>query len=167
MSEIGEAAARKLDPAQATQLSLLVDLEAGWENMRRASADDAGAAAFLRNLLAKQKTYEAFRVKLAAYNGLYRPAHTPELLLNTPSRLAKWCRKMTDLYLRLAELDSQAHCPKHLLEKAYRWADLIGVRRKSELVSRAAQPATVQDAIRALEAVGRWCDRLESVAHQG
>lgn len=167
MSEIGEAAARKLDPAQATQLSLLVDLEAGWENMRKAPADDAGADAFLRNLQAKQKTYEAFRVKLAAYNGLYRPAHTPELLLNTPSRLAKWCRKMTDLYLRLAELDSQAPCPRHLLEKAYRWADLIGVRRKSELVRRAAQPATVQDAIRALEAVARWCDSLECVAHQG
>ena len=167
MSEIGEAVARKLDPAQATQLSLLVDLEAGWENMRKAPADDAGADAFLPNLQAKQKAYEAFRVKLVAYNGLYRPAHTPELLLNTPSRLAKWCRKMTALYLRLAELDSQAPCPKHLLEKAYRWADLIGARRQRALVSRAAQPVTIRDAVGDLEAVVRWCESLESVAHHG
>src|SRR5262249_46484279 len=48
MSEIGEAVAGRLDPAQATQLSLLVDLEAGWENMRKAPADDAGADALLR-----------------------------------------------------------------------------------------------------------------------
>ena len=167
MPETTGAAAGEFDPTRVRELALLVDLEAGWQNLRQAPRLGPEGALTLRELTANQRAFEAFRVKLAAYNGLYRPAHTPELLLNTPSRLAKWCRKMADLHLRLAELDSQAPCPKHLLEKAYRWADLIGARGQRALVSRAAQPVTIRDAVRALEAVVRWCESLESVAHHG
>ena len=35
MPEVKEASVRTLDPAQATELSLLVDLEARWENLRK------------------------------------------------------------------------------------------------------------------------------------
>jgi hypothetical protein len=53
------------------------------------------------DLQEKQKAYESFHAKLVAYNKRYTPAHVPEMLLNTPSRLAKWCRAMLDLYLRV------------------------------------------------------------------
>ena len=37
MPEMREEAVSTLDPAQAAELSLLVDLEAHWENLRKAS----------------------------------------------------------------------------------------------------------------------------------
>ena len=94
MVEMRETSAGTLDPAQATELSLLVDLEARWENLRKTPSPDPEVVAATQDLKAKQKAYEAFRAKLVAYNKQYSPAHVPELLLNTPARLGIWCRKM-------------------------------------------------------------------------
>src|SRR5436309_2848376 len=121
MSEMRAGPGGNLAPPQALELSLLVDLEARWENLRKSSPGD------LQNLHSRQKAYDAFHTKLVAYNKQYKPAHVPELLLNTPSRLGIWCRAMRDLYVQVED-DSRAHYPVHLLEKAYRWADRIGVR---------------------------------------
>src|SRR5207244_6774201 len=110
-------------------------------------------------LQGRQKAYETFRGKLVAYNKQYTPAHVPELLLNTASRLGAWCLRMKDLYVRV-EHDPQVPCPVHVLEKAFRWADRVAVRLNKAPVSRSASPDTIRAAIEGLEAVLRWCDAL-------
>jgi hypothetical protein len=163
MPELSEAAVENFGPEQAADLSVLVDLEARWENLRKSASCDPRASCTTQDLQGKQKAYEAFRARLAAYNKRHTPAHVPELLLNTPPRLAAWCRTMRDLYLRV-EHDPRGHRPAHLLEKAYRWADRIGVRLNADPVRRAAPPETIGAAIQDLEALGRWCDELAGVA---
>ncbi len=163
MPEMKEASVRTRDPAQASELALLVDLEARWENLRKIPSQAAEAGATMQDLHVKQKAYDAFRARLVAYNKQYTPAHVPELLLNTPFRLGIWCRTMRDLYL-LVEQDSQGHCPVYLLEKAYRWADHVGTRMNKDRVNRSTRPSNIQAVIRDLEALGQWCDDLGKVA---
>ena len=98
-----------------------------WENLRKTPAPHEEAGAAFEDLQGRQKFYEAFRVKLVAYNDRHSPAHLPELLLNTPIRLGTWCRKMRDLLLQV-EQGAAGPLPGHLLEKAYRWPDRIGTR---------------------------------------
>src|SRR5438105_3389192 len=93
-------AAGNHDLAQAKELALVVDLEARWENLRT-SSQTAKSPPTIQDLHGKQKAYEAFRLKLAAYNKRYSPSHIPELLLNTGIRLGGWCRTMRELYLKL------------------------------------------------------------------
>ncbi len=121
MADTIQAAATSPDLAQARELSLLVELEACWENLRKTPGRPA-AAYDTRDLAAIQKAYDAFRTKLAAYNRRYTPPHVPERMLNTPVRLAAWCRAMKQLYVHVSD-DHRAQCPVHLLEKTYRWAD--------------------------------------------
>ena len=156
VKKLKEAISRSLGPAQVADLSLLVDLEARWENLRQTSPGD------LQDLHGRQKAYDAFHTKLVAYNKQYRPAHVPELLLNTPSRLSLWCRAMRDLYLQV-EHDPKGHCPVYLLEKAYRHADRIGARLNKDRVKRSTPPGTIRDVIGELEVLGQWCDRLTSL----
>jgi hypothetical protein len=158
-----EASVRTLDPAQATELALLVDLEARWENLRKTPSQAAEVGATTQDLHCKQRAYDAFRAKLLAYNNRYTPAHIPELLLNTPPRLGTWCRTMRDLYV-LVEHDPQGHCPVYLLEKAYRWADHVSTRMNKDRVNRSTSPGTIRAAIRDLEALSQWCDDLGRVA---
>jgi hypothetical protein len=162
MPEVKEASVRTLDPAQATELSLLVDLEARWENLRNTPLQASEMRATTQDLQGKQKAYEAFRAKLVAYNKHYSPAHVSELLLNTPSRLGTWCRMMRDLYLQV-EHDPRGHCPAYLLEKAYRWADQVSNRMNKDRVSRSTPLGTFQAVIRDLETLGQWCDNLGRV----
>jgi hypothetical protein len=166
MTQTSAASVGKLDPAQAAELSLLVDLEACWENLRQPTPRDADVGIATKDLSAKQKAYDLFRTRLVAYNKRYTPAHAPELLLNTPSRLGTWCRAMRDLYLQAGH-NPKGHCPVHVLEKAYRRADQIGVRMNKGLVSRTPPPAAIGDAIRELEALARWCADLIRAAHPG
>src|SRR5262249_22601140 len=128
-AELQEVISRSLGPAQAADLSLLVDLEACWENLRQTSPGD------LHDLHGRQKAYDSFPTKLVAYNRKYRPAHVPELLLSTPSRLRRWCQAMRRLYLQV-EHDPKGHCPVYLLEKAYRRADRISARLNKDRVKR-------------------------------
>jgi hypothetical protein len=158
MPEDPSAPAAPLDPSQATELSLLVDLEARWENLRKVAPGYS-----LQDLQARQKSYDAFHAKLVAYNRHYTPPHVPELLLNTPLRLALWCRKMRDLYRQVDELP-QGHGPVHLLEKAHRCADHLATRLQTDPASRpAALPSTCHDTAGALEALAQWCDALAGV----
>jgi hypothetical protein len=151
--------AGSLDLAQAAELSLLVDLEARWENLRKVNLGHS-----LQDLKARQKAYDAFHAKLVAYNRRYTPTHVPELLLNTPLRLALWCQKMRDLY-RQVEHIPRGHYPVHLLEKAYRCADHVATRLHTAPASRpAALPGTSHDTAGALEALAQWCDALVGVS---
>jgi hypothetical protein len=106
-----------------------------------------------------QRAYDAFRAKLAEYNRRYAPAHVPELLLNTPSRLAIWCRRMQDLYLRVPQ-GPPPRCPAHLLEKAYRRADSVAGKAGADSIRRAGPPDNLADVVRALEALAQWCEDL-------
>jgi hypothetical protein len=162
MPEIKEVGEHNLDPSQAGELALLVDLEARWENMRNTPPPDRGVSPATQDLHGKQKAYEVFRAKLAAYNKRYTPAHIPELLLNTAPRLEAWCRRMRDLYL-LAKPNPAGHCPVHLIEKAYRWADRVADRMGKERVRRSAPPSDSAAAIRDLEALCQWCAELARV----
>jgi hypothetical protein len=146
-----------LEPAQAAELSLLVDLEACWENLRKPSPWRVRAT--LKDLTAMQRAYDSFRVRLLAYNKRFAPAHATDLLLNTPTRLGLWCRAMRDLY-RQVEHNPHASCPAHVLEKAYRWADHVGAKKNTPFIRRMATPATIGDAIRELEALAHWCGDL-------
>jgi len=166
MQEIREQADSNLNPEQAAELSLLVDLEAHWENLRKASPPVLEDRALTHDLQGKQKAYAAFWVKLEAYNKRYQPRHIPGLLLNTPSRLGAWCRTMRAVCLQL-EHTPQSHCPVHLLEKAYRWADGIGARMNKDAISRSARPDTIGAVIQELGALVLWCDNLTSVAAAG
>ena len=150
---------QKLSAVQTRELSLLVDLEACWENLRVYPPPGAEQGATLKELQQKQKAYEAFHVKLVAYNKGYRPAHVPELLLNTPDRLSAWCRSMIALH-SAAQDDPQVHYPAHLLEKAYRWADRLCDKMNTARIPRQAQSRTIPAAIRELEDLAQWCANL-------
>jgi hypothetical protein len=152
-----EATVAKLTLEQAIELSLLVDLEARWENLRKTPLQEPDVKSATHDLQGKQKAYEGLHAKLVAYNRRYSPAHVPELLLNTPSRLGLWCRRMRDLYLQV-EQQPKGHCPVYLLDKAYRWADQICARMNLERFRRSTAPGTIAAAIRDLEALGQWCD---------
>src|ERR1051325_6408399 len=111
MNEIKQPVLLKLTREQARELCVLVEAEARWENMRHApSAQEVGPAAE-KSLRTVQNAYEAFRSKLVAYNTRHTPAHVPELLLNTPVRLALWCRTMRQLYLEVESDPQQFECP--------------------------------------------------------
>lgn len=159
MSATLEAPVQNPSAAQTVELSLLVDLEARWENLRVYPAITPSVASSLKDLHQKQKAYEAFFTKLVAYNKAYKPAHVPELLLNTSARLAVWCRRMRDLHLRVQH-DSQAHYPVHVLEKAYRCADRLSDTMKKDRIMRPTLSDTIPEAIRALESLAQWCDSL-------
>ncbi len=162
MPELKDACVETLAPAQAADLCLLADLEACWENLRKTPSLVTDVSDSREDLHGRQRAYEVFRGRLAAYNQLYKPAHVPELLLNTPSRLGIWCRRMRDLYLQVQH-DSRVHAPVYLLEKAYRWADRVSIRMNRERISRSPAPSSVQVAIQELEAVSQWCDALAKV----
>jgi hypothetical protein len=156
MSAMYNAPLGTLSPGQAAELSVLVDAEARWENLRKAAPPGPG----LHDLHARQKAYDAFHAKMVAYNQRYTPPHASELLLNTPTRLALWCRRMRDLFTQV-ESATESPCPVHLVEKAYRWADQVATNRgKAPAVRPPAPPASVREAVAALEAVARWCDGL-------
>ena len=157
MPQTREDSTGDLNPAQAAELSLLVDLEAHWANLREAPPRPPGEGSVVRDLQGKQNAYEAFRGKLVAYNKRYKPGHVSGRLLNTPSRLGAWCRAMRDLYRRV-EHDPRGHCPAHLLEMAYRWADRVSALTDQGPVSRSPPPGTIAAAVRDLGALAEWCD---------
>lgn len=159
MPEDAYAPAGSFDLGQAAELSLLVDLEARWENLRTLNLGDR-----LQDLKARQKAYDAFHAKLVAYNRRYTPTHVTELLLNTPLRLSLWCRRMRDLY-RQVERIPQGHCPVHLLEKAYRCADHLAAKLQMDPANRSAVlPGTIHHTASSLEALAQWCDALAGVS---
>src|SRR5262245_20647106 len=154
-----KAAVGVCDLAQARRLSALVEVEARWENLRKTPSRPKEPDGIKEDLEGRQKAYEIYRARLAAYNNQYAPAHLPELLLNTPTRLGKWCQTMRDLYV-LVEHDPQSQCPVQLIEKAYRCADRIAIRMNKNGVNRSTAPDTIRAAILSLDAVCQWCANL-------
>jgi len=150
---------RNLSAAQARALSMLVELEAAWENLRVDPSIVRESPATVKELHQKQKAYEIFRGKLVAYNKDFQPAHVPELLLNSADRLGAWCRRMADLH-QAVQHDAQGSYPAHLIEKAYRWADGLADKRKLERIGRPALSRDPKAAILELENLAQWCESL-------
>jgi hypothetical protein len=148
--------------SQPTELSLLVELEARWENLRGNRVATPGKEE-TTHLQQKQKAYEAFHDKLSAYNKTFKPEHVPERLLNTPLRLCEWCRKMRGLFAR-SEQNGKMMYPTHLMEKAYRSADRIAVVLHKDNAERAAPASGASEAVRELESLALWCERLAPAA---
>src|SRR5262249_38114967 len=98
MHALNEPTAEPRSPAQATDLSRLVELEARWENLCDLSISEPEGPVWRAALGRKQRAYNGFRAALTAYNGRWQPAYVPEFLLNTPPRLRGWCRQMHALY---------------------------------------------------------------------
>ncbi len=158
MAQTSERAAEELDPAQAAELVRVIDLQARWENTR-AEPVGADGESSPSNLHGRQRAYEAFRSRLAAYTTRYKAAEVPETSLNTPVRVGMWCRVVRAVFRR-ARPEAGTDCPSHAAEKAYRLADRIAARLKVEPVGRASPPDGIGAAIGALEAVILWCDGL-------
>jgi hypothetical protein len=163
MFATSEAPVQHLSFTQAIELSLLVDLEARWENLRVCLPTEAGRTPTLIELHQKQKAYEAFVAKLGIYNKAHKPAHIAELLLNNASRLGRWCSSMRDLVHQIQD-DPHAQCPAHLLAKAYRWADRVADRLNKERIARPTQSLTIPAAIQELDELARWCDSQARIA---
>ena len=125
----------QLSSPQATELGLLVDLEARWENLRTHQAANRGKTLTRDELKQIQMAYDTFHGKLVAYNGRYKPVHVPELLLNNAFRFQLWCRSLQGLYAFVLQNDCRVSFPVHLLEKAYRCADRIADRAGKERFS--------------------------------
>jgi hypothetical protein len=164
MTEMNRAPVGNMDSTQARELAVLVEMEARWENLRKTTSRDPKGRLILQDLLGIQKAYATFRSRLVAYNKRYKPAHVPELMLNTAVRVGAWCRAMRDLYLQV-EHDSQGLCPAPLLEKAYRCADRASVLMKTAPFNRSAPPGTIREAISVLDALVQWCDNLMSTTN--
>jgi hypothetical protein len=159
MPEVRLVGEEEISAAQAAALTVLLDLEARWENLREGRSGTPHVPSATPDLEAMQRAYAAFRVQLNAYQTRYSPTHATALLLNTPARLGRWCRQVRDLHLRAGHA-GRAHCSVHVLEKAYRWADQFAGKRGTERASRATAPGTAEALIRDLEAVAAWCDAL-------
>jgi hypothetical protein len=159
MHDLTNAPSPNVVSEQAVELSLLIDLEARWENLRTTSSSSQDPPQTTRNLHDKQKAYEAFSVKLKDYNKIYEPPHIPELLLNTPARLGIWCRAIRKVYVSV-EHDPRGHCSLHLMEKAYRWADLVANKKSVVRFTPSIPITTIGAIIRELEALSQWCDKM-------
>jgi hypothetical protein len=156
---MAEASAQDPSSAQTTELCLLVDLEARWENLRiDYQSATSKTASTLDELQQKQKAYATFLAALVAYNKKYKPTHVPDLLLNDARRLKLWCRKMRELHVRAEH--SELRYPVHLMEKAYHRADRLADRIKIDHITRRVGSDNIQAAIGELESLVRWCDSL-------
>lgn len=158
---------QQLSPMQATELSLLVDMEARWENLRMDQSAAPRKISTGDELKQIQRAYDAFHDKLVAYNKLYRPAHVPELLLNNAARFRVWCRSMNGLFVLILQNDSRQPCPVHLLEKAYRCADRIANRASIERFPRPPMSDSIAATAQNLDNLTQWCDGLVPIAAAG
>jgi hypothetical protein len=162
VAQMTESTAEMLDPVQAAELSQVVDLQAHWENLKDVAGRD-NAACTTTDLQGRQKAYEAFRSRMAAYTSRYRTAEVPELTLSAPDRFGAWCRAVRAVFLRAEPAMGRA-CPSETVAKAYRLADRIGARLETDPVVREAPPDGIAAAIRDLAAIIQWCDGLPGVA---
>ena len=155
---MSETLAEKLDPVQAVELARVLELQAKWENMRETQA--GGTATFSTlDLQERQRAYDGFRTRLAAYTARYRTVQIPETTLNGPERVGVWCRTVRAV-LRRAESEAKTDSVSHIITKAYRLVNRIAARLKLDPVERGTTADGIASAIRSLDVVIGWCDDL-------
>jgi hypothetical protein len=146
MSPLTEAAADRLEPAQAAALARVLGLQAEWQNLKDDGRDHSTA-----RLQGLQRTFEAFRAGLAGYAADYPGQPVPTATPTSPARLGAWCR-VVGAVVRRAAPGPDGVGPAPLGAWAYRMADGLAGRLGAGPVPRAAgSPAD------GLEAVGAWC----------
>ncbi|MBA4189856.1 MAG: hypothetical protein C0467_17880 [Planctomycetaceae bacterium] len=160
MSQMSENTAEKLDQTQAAELVRVIDLQARWENMRGNPATGGGSGFSTPDLQGRQKAYEAFRVRLAAYTTRYRASHVPEVTLNTPERVGMWCRAVRAVFRRAGQEFTEY--PTHTVAKAHRLADRIATRLGRPPAEREESSPGLAGAIRNLDAIVSWCEQMSA-----
>ena len=156
MPRLTEAAAAALSPAQAADLARVLDLQAEWQNLKEDGRDYSAA-----RLHGLQRTFEAFRVALAAYAGRYGADPVPERTPATADHLAAWCR-VARAVVRRADPWPGGGGPAQVAARAYRLADGLAGRLGREPVARSAGATARDDVLAALEAVRAWCAEREA-----
>jgi len=151
MPQLTEPAAELLSPEQTTELVRMLDLHAIWDNHR---SDPTKSAATHPDLHARQKAFDAFQVAWRGYAAKCPGVTLPEPSQNMPDRLAAWSRVLRVIFRR-----ADGVCPVHLMSKVYRLADVIAAKRSEEPVER-LPTENLSDAVRELDVVIAWCNRL-------
>jgi hypothetical protein len=153
MAQMHESAAENLTSARAIELARVLDLQSLWENLR---ADGNRSTSQLKAL---QTAFEEYRVGMSAYTARNRNEPILELSPTRPGSLGAWCRTVRAV-LRRAQGGA---CPSHVVAKAHRLAN--GIAAREIKIPVAQESATdIAGAIRQLDAVIAWCDRLDSKA---
>lgn len=153
MPQMTLALAETLDPVQAAELVRVLDLEAAWE-----AAKGTAGEYTLRDLHLRQKSFEEYRARLAAYAASYRTTRVPELSPTAPDRLRVWCQTVRAVAARAGGTEY----PRNIVARAYRAADRVAGRLGRPPVERPA-PQAPDDVTRALEAIIAWCDGVKPV----
>lgn len=153
MRQLTELDAERLPDDQAAALTRVLDLQARWECLL-ADASCGSGRYTVPDLSSRQKAYDAYRGRRADYEARYGTATVPDSSLNSPVRLAAWCRVVRAAFRPVA-----GECPG-LAEKAYRLADRITARMRQDSIAR--EPTV--EAVRALDAVVAWCESFAGVA---
>src|SRR5688572_8363148 len=96
MSPLTESTVGNLPAEQAIALARVLDLQARWECLL---ADAAGGFS-TPDLHDRQRAYELYRSRRAEYDARYSIVPVPETTLNTPQRIATWCRIVRGLFHR-------------------------------------------------------------------
>lgn len=152
MSQLSETAVANLDAAQAVELLRVLELQAFWENLKEnAPAKDVPTA----QLKDRQKAYEAYRSRLAAYTAKFRTFPLPELTQNSPKWVAQWFR-IVRAVVRAAADGANAELPTNLVAKANRLGLRVAERLKRPPLPLPAAPATFAAAAEQLETLIAW-----------
>jgi hypothetical protein len=152
MLRLTEITAATLSPAQAADLVRVLDLQAEWQNLKDDGRDHSTA-----RLQGLQRTFEAFRLGLAAYADRYGADRVPEAMPTSPERLRDWCR-VVGAVVRRGNPTGETGSRVHMATQAYRLADGVAGRLNRERVVRASD--TSADVLGVLATVGDWCDGL-------
>jgi hypothetical protein len=142
--------AEPLSRAQATDLLHVLELQSRWEN----HCDDPAKSAKLNtDLMARQKTSEAYQAALREYAATYRTTRLPEPTHAVPRRLAVWCRILRGVF----QCADGAY-PVALMAHIARLADRTAVKAGREPVVVVVAGETLADAIRQMDSIIAWCE---------
>ena len=155
MPRLTEAAVAALSPTQAADLARVLDLQAEWQALKEDGRDYSTA-----RLQGLQRTFEAFRVGLAAYAARYGADPAAEATPTTPASLGAWCRAVRAVVGR-ADL-APGGGPAPLAIRAYHLADGLAERLGRRPVVRAAEAGHREGVLAALETVEAWCAESEA-----
>lgn len=143
--------AETLDPAQATELVKVLELQSAWESTK-VDPRSRNRVCSVEELNRRQRTFEEYRVRLDAYCQSFWSTRLPVLSSYSLDRLRTWCESLRVL-LQKAESGVST---KHLTEMTYQAADRIAARMNRLGVER--QSSEHPDAaIQGLNAVIAWC----------
>lgn len=160
MSQLSENAVVNLEASQAVELLRVLELQAFWENLKENTPTKDVPTGQLKD---RQKAYEAYRSRLAAYTTKYRSFPLPELSQNSPKWVSQWFRVVRAV-VRAAVDGPNVELPTHLVTKAHRLGLRVAERLKRTPLANASSPATLPAAVEQLEALIAWSEATNAPA---